>query len=62
VRSWPNSISRCWHFLAVVAATGCLSLRPMFLRYTGGDPQEALDDDGRWRSSISDFFLRAVRA
>jgi len=50
------------HFLAVVVATGCVSLRPMFLRYTGQDPQGALSDDSRWRTSISNFFLRAVRA
>jgi AcrR family transcriptional regulator len=50
------------HFLAVVVATGCLSLRPMFLRYTGDDPQGSLGDESRWRASICDFFLRGVRA
>jgi AcrR family transcriptional regulator len=48
------------HFLAVVVVTGCLSLRPMFLRYTRDDPQGALADDLQWRELITDFFLRAV--
>lgn len=50
------------HFLAVVVATGCLSLRPMFLRYTRDDPGGALGDDAHWRAAISAFFVRAIQA
>lgn len=48
------------HFLAVVLVTGCLSLRPMFQRYTGrgGDDDDAL----ALRSEYTAIFMRAIRA
>lgn len=49
------------HFLAVVMVTGCLSLRPMFLRYTGASEEGELADEAQWKSYVAHFFLRAMR-
>ena len=49
------------HFLAVVMVTGCLSLRPMFMRYTGGKSETDADEDALWREDVTAFFLRAMR-
>jgi AcrR family transcriptional regulator len=49
------------HFLAVVMVTGCLSLRPMFMRYTGGKSEIDAGEDALWRDNVIEFFLRAMR-
>jgi AcrR family transcriptional regulator len=52
----PESV----HFLAVVLVSGCLSLGPMFRRYTGADKPD--EDTLALRTEYSDFFMRAIRA
>ena len=56
----PSLTPESVHFLAVVMVRGCVSLRTMFLRYTGKAGEA--DDYSALRAEYTEFFTRAVRA